>query len=403
MSDRPIAPRYRGIAPLALALMAPALIPQVAQAQVGWYKGDLHAHSLHSDGDSPVADIIAVAEARGLDFFALTDHDSSMGGETPHWFDPAYRSDVVTLLYGVEWTDGGGHANVWAAEPFDYRPLWAANLAGDPGAAAEAAHAQGALFSINHPTNYLCCPWDLPAEGMDGVEVWNGAHRIPTVDVAATRSFWGGLLEEGRRPTAVGGSDMHDLKLPLGPLYTVGDPTTWVYAGGPSAPEILEAIASGRASISYGPQGPRAELWADGDRDGRYEVATGEGVSAGRVALEVTLGTDAATRAQGMVEWDVEAARGFVDGELTAGELARWRRELQGAACGPGYMVALYNGSRLSRIARADCGGGRWELVVDASPGDALRVEVMGIPDVNPVQHPLFGLFIAMTNPIYVE
>ena len=59
-----------------------------AQIREGaWYRGDLHTHSIYSDGDSTVAEVIANAESLGFDFFALTDHDTSMNGIPIHWFE----------------------------------------------------------------------------------------------------------------------------------------------------------------------------------------------------------------------------------------------------------------------------------------------------------------------------
>lgn len=141
-----------------------------------WYKGDLHNHSLHSDGDSSVTDVIAAAESRDLDYFVLTDHDGDMDGSPTHWYDPAYYSDSMILLYGVEWTTGDGHANIWNADPFDYSPFWEAHQNSDPESAVEAAHEIGALFSINHP---LRMQWEYPVPTeVDAIEVWNGAMTI---------------------------------------------------------------------------------------------------------------------------------------------------------------------------------------------------------------------------------
>src|SRR5258708_3512891 len=42
----------------------------------GWYKGDLHSHTYHSDGDSDPVDLVRLAESRGLDFLAVTDHNN---------------------------------------------------------------------------------------------------------------------------------------------------------------------------------------------------------------------------------------------------------------------------------------------------------------------------------------
>ena len=117
-----------------LFLLFLLLFPAICSAQIPsgtWYKGDLHSHSTYSDGDSSVAEVIASAEAKDLDFFALTDHDTSMAGNPLHWLDPAYHSNTLALLYGVEWTTPKGHANLWATAPFDYSQLWQANRARD--------------------------------------------------------------------------------------------------------------------------------------------------------------------------------------------------------------------------------------------------------------------------------
>ena len=69
--------------------------------KAGWYKGDLHLHSNHSDGKVSVAEIVAAAEKAGLDFIAITEHTNK---NVRQWNDPAYRSRRMTLLYGAEWT-----------------------------------------------------------------------------------------------------------------------------------------------------------------------------------------------------------------------------------------------------------------------------------------------------------
>lgn len=40
---------------------------------------ELQSHSLHSDGELPAAEVVAAAEAAGIDLLALTDHDSVEG------------------------------------------------------------------------------------------------------------------------------------------------------------------------------------------------------------------------------------------------------------------------------------------------------------------------------------
>ncbi|MEJ5199868.1 MAG: hypothetical protein WHX53_13175, partial [Anaerolineae bacterium] len=47
-----------------------------AKAKPGWYRGDLHTHTIHSDAEGvTVADLLATARRAGLDFIFLTDHN----------------------------------------------------------------------------------------------------------------------------------------------------------------------------------------------------------------------------------------------------------------------------------------------------------------------------------------
>ena len=48
------------------------------QARAGrrWLASDLHTHTVHSDGVLTVAGLAALAAGRGLDFIAVTDHNT---------------------------------------------------------------------------------------------------------------------------------------------------------------------------------------------------------------------------------------------------------------------------------------------------------------------------------------
>src|SRR5215216_4234548 len=56
-------------------VLAPIDVP--APAAPGWYRGDLHCHTLHSDGDSWPADMLIAAAEAGLDFLGVTDHNTT--------------------------------------------------------------------------------------------------------------------------------------------------------------------------------------------------------------------------------------------------------------------------------------------------------------------------------------
>jgi hypothetical protein len=236
-----------------------------------WYRGDLHAHSEHSDGANTVDEIVAYTRRVGLDYFALTDHNT-----ISHWDDLARLNDGAPLLIaGEEITMYGGHANVWGLDDFiDFRGTDSDKVR----ALVEDANRRGSMFSINHPDSPI--PWLHDAvRGYQAVEVWNAPWRWFN-EPALLR--WEQHLQHGERMVAVGGSDSHcvppaKMSQPNGP----GEPCTWVYVDGPLTQRaVLENVQAGHVFISEAPNGPFVELRADADRDGVFESLPGDVVSA---------------------------------------------------------------------------------------------------------------------------
>jgi hypothetical protein len=362
--------RLLGVLALALALVPPLL---AGQATGAWYRGDLHAHSTYSDGDSSVAAVVAAAELSGLDFFAITDHDSRMGGTPLHWSDAAYRSATTILLYGIEWTTGRGHANLWAARPFAYGELWLANRAQDPEIAAALARREGALFSIDHPRADICCPWRLQVpDGAAGVEIWNGPYRFPSGNRKAAGRFYDALLAGGRRVTAVGGSDSHQLKGYQVHFNPPGSPTTWVYAAARTAEAMLEGIRAGHVSMTYMPRGDRLHLDADADGDGTFELMAGDNAPA--AGVQITL------RAQ-------------VHPTGRPGEEAVRERR---------YVCLIYRNGRVVKRAILKGPGASVTFRDTPTPGTAYRAELRGAPRLALAQRLVSCRTLALTNPLYV-
>ncbi len=52
---------------------------EIARKGAGWYRGDLHAHTLHSDGSWDAQGLAEFARARALNFLSLTDHNTVSG------------------------------------------------------------------------------------------------------------------------------------------------------------------------------------------------------------------------------------------------------------------------------------------------------------------------------------
>ena len=149
---------------------------RLADRRAGWYLGDLHAHSVHSDGAWEVTDLVAAARTRGLDFATLTDHNTASGLAE---MERCAGAGVLTMG-GLELTTYWGHAlclgrHAWHDWRVTQRGPEMAALAGR-------IQATGGLYVIAHPKSVgdpYCtgCRWLYP-DMMPGparlVEVWNG-------------------------------------------------------------------------------------------------------------------------------------------------------------------------------------------------------------------------------------
>ncbi|MDP3178039.1 MAG: CehA/McbA family metallohydrolase, partial [Spirochaetaceae bacterium] len=151
--------------------------------------GDLHVHTLNSDGDYPTAEVIEQCKAAGLDFVALTDHNNTAQNEE------IGRPEGILVLPGMEYTNYRGHANFFFRGPSDFRNDLLSRSREDMLAVLGAARAMGALVSVNHPFCDLC-PWEfgLDALGMDLVEIWNGPMKESDMRAVA---WWHSLLSTG--------------------------------------------------------------------------------------------------------------------------------------------------------------------------------------------------------------
>ena len=210
----------------------------------GWYRGELHSHTYHSDGDSPAIDVVRKAEALGLDFLAITDHNSIC-----HQVELNRIDTPLILIPGYEVTTFHGHWNIWGDQGWiDFRILTAEQMS----QAIQEAVRRGFLVSCNHPRQYGP-PWAFgEVEGFHCVEVWNGPWPLLNEECLA---FWEAKLRNGKRFSAVGGSDNHFLKREHHASLAV--PTTYIYCeGDPSAAALLDGLRAGHAFVTESPDGP---------------------------------------------------------------------------------------------------------------------------------------------------
>ena len=287
-----------------------ALLPRVGRAstQSGdgtWLHGDLHCHTVYShdvwggpsDDNTGIdqaytlgwtpAEQIQLAELRGLDFLAITDHN-----DVRALTDPGYTSTKLTLIPGYEHSLSKGHAGCLGIDS-----VFPIDTATDAGAIAlrDSVHAANGTFILNHP--FYDKGWGYsPAVRPDSVEVWNIAwpYRHVAPDVPSTPAvsdnykslpYWEtAFLSTGRMP-ATGGSDNHYRATTA--AQGVGQPTTWVYAANRSWQAILDGIKAGRTFVAAEPPlfgGITIELTA---RSGSTSWMVGDTVptTAGQVAV----------------------------------------------------------------------------------------------------------------------
>ncbi|MCY0878698.1 MAG: CehA/McbA family metallohydrolase [Firmicutes bacterium] len=228
-----------------------------------WLRGDFHAHSIHSDGAFSLTEALDKAEEQGLDFLALTDHNTvSQNLNVP-------RDARVLGIPGMEFTTYDGHANfIGAVYPIDdFRAASREDVYRLMRTAAE----RGAVVSLNHPFESSCpsCAWRWGMEApADAVEVWNGPWRP---DNERALRWWHQALLSGRRLVAIGGSDVHNLE---NPYVRHGHPCTWVYSPARRTADILTAVRQGHVFITADPDGPRIEVecgsYRMGDRVPRH-------------------------------------------------------------------------------------------------------------------------------------
>jgi len=234
--------------------------------------GNLHVHTVYSDGTGLHREVAEAAARAGLDFVVVTDHNVWVEGVEGY-------HDGVLLLVGEEVHDvrrrpQASHLLVYGAE------AELAPRAADPQGLIDEADRRGGLCFLAHPfekgsplgPDLAPIPWeDWDVEGYVGLEIWNTMsefkgllrHRLAAVFYAlfpgaglrgpfrATLRRWDELLAAGRRVVAIGGADAHAEAYSMGPLrrtvFPYEDLFRWV-----NTHLLLERPLSGDLEVDKG-------------------------------------------------------------------------------------------------------------------------------------------------------
>lgn len=278
----------------------PRTVPDLPDRFAGWLAGDLHVHTHHSHDvcEDPTAceephtygfsvgEQIRNAESRGLDYLAITDHNTVAAFD-----DPEYGSDQLTLLGGYEHSLANGHAGFFGVDRVYDR---ATRTGGQMRALLDEVHRDGGVGVANHPRTNISSTWEYGGPvGMDAVEIWSIAWYLREEPFQGLSSqnhealaLYDAYLDDGHRLAAVGGSDNHwvSTSWAQGP----GQPTTWIHAPDGDEASLADGIRRNRTFVSWDWTGPQLLLEADAGA-GEYDRMTGDVTeAAGEVDVRVT-------------------------------------------------------------------------------------------------------------------
>lgn len=217
-----------------------------------WFKGDLHAHTTHSDGSWSLRELAESARTYGLDFIALTDHNTVSG--LPEIAEAS--GDDLLIIPGIEVTTFNGHAvSLGTERRIDWRT--GQNERTINTVAAD-VRAEGGVFVVVHPDaprDEICtgCRWvypDFDWNLANAVQVWGGSFwNHPDEHNPGCLKLWKDCLNRGSVLTALGGTDTHG---PDG--WGEASGWTYVWAEELSVDAILTGVREGRTFVSSGPR-----------------------------------------------------------------------------------------------------------------------------------------------------
>ncbi len=252
------------------------------------YVGNLHVHSVYSDGTATHAEIAAAAARAKLNFVIVTDHNVWVKGPE-NYYGPVLLL-IGEELHNVRRQPQASHLLAYGAdqELAPYTFTSAQTL-------LQTLQTRGGFGYLAHPIEkgsrirpgLEAIPWaDWPLEGMVGLEIWNYMSEfkgllwgmpaalwyalVPQSGIRgpyrATLKLWDELLAKGMRLAAIGGADAHGTRYTFGPLQRVVFPYDFLFRAvnthiltrepltGEFAPDkalIYEALRAGRTWVGY--------------------------------------------------------------------------------------------------------------------------------------------------------
>ena len=246
---------------LALAF-ATAIVTQVqppSVAELRWYRGNTHTHTLNSDGDSTPDEVVRWYREHGYHFLVLTDHNFLTAVDALQALHGADERFLV--IPGEELTDTFGQKSLHI-NGLDLSktipPQGGTSVVDVLQRNVDAIRHEKGVPHINHP-NFR---WSITAEELGQVrnnrlfEIFNGHPQVNSLGgggVPGLEEAWDAILSAGTLLYGIAVDDAHNFKQPGNP-NVAGPGRGWVMVRAASldAAALLAALERGDFYASTG-------------------------------------------------------------------------------------------------------------------------------------------------------
>jgi predicted metal-dependent phosphoesterase TrpH len=232
---------------------------QIAQTPaMNWYKGNLHTHTINSDGDSTPDAVARWYREHRYQFLVLTDHNYLTN---PEGLNSIFAADERFLLIPGEEVTSSYEKKSVHVNAFQIRetipPAFGHTLIETIQKNVDAIRAAGGLASLNHPNfRWSVTPDELRRiDNLNMFEVYNGhptVHNFGGGGAASLEEMWDVVLSTGREVYGIAVDDAHSFK-EFGPtLSNPGRGWVSVQAAELSENAIIKALERGQFYSSTG-------------------------------------------------------------------------------------------------------------------------------------------------------
>jgi hypothetical protein len=228
------------------------------EPQWRWFKGNLHTHTVNSDGDSSPDEVARWYKEHRYNFVVLTDHDFLT---EPEGLNAVFAARNKFVLIPGEEVSSRYEELPIHINAFDLRstllPVRGGSVIETVQKNVDAIRQAGGMPSLNHPNfHWAVRPDELrQVNGLKLFEVYNGHPTVNNWGGGGAESLdemWDIVLTAGREVYGIAVDDAHHFKT-LGPQYSnPGRGWVMIKARELSKQAVLDALDSGDFYASTG-------------------------------------------------------------------------------------------------------------------------------------------------------